>query len=178
MRLFFAAFPDVETCRKISAATQSLDLEGTPRYLAPANYHMTLLFLGEVADSELRSIREIDGAQRIESFSLRFDRWEYWQEARAVVASSADRPPSLLRLRATLAEGLAHRGVAFDAKPLRPHVTVARKIVQAPVLQALSEFEWEVHALSLVSSALAPDGSVYTVVGTWPLLDTAPRSQK
>jgi 2'-5' RNA ligase len=137
---------------------------------------MTLLFLGDVSDTQVQSIREIGEAQRIECFSLRFDRWEYWKDARAVVAASSDRPPSLLSLRATLAAGLAQRGVTFDDKPLRLHITVARKIAQAPVLQALSEFSWEVRAFSLVSSVTASSGSVYTVVGTWPLLDTASRS--
>jgi 2'-5' RNA ligase len=175
MRLFFAAFPDTETSRKIAAAVRALDLPGAPRYLPPENYHVTLLFLGDVSDTKVQSVRKIGGAQRVEVGSLRFDRWEYWKDARAVVASSSDRPQPLLRLRATLAAELAQHGVSFDDKPLRPHITVARKVAQAPVLQALSEFSWVVRAFSLVSSVTASEGSVYTVVGAWPLLDTTLR---
>ena len=175
MRRFLAALPALDTCRKIAAAARTLDLPGASRYLPPDNYHVTLLFLGEVSDAEVQSIREIGEAQRVERSSLRFDRWEYWKDAGAVVASSSDRPQSLLNLRATLAARLAQHGVSFDDKPLRPHITVARKIAQAPVLQALSEFSCEVRAFSLVSSVTASSGSVYTVVGTWPLLDTASR---
>jgi 2'-5' RNA ligase len=178
MRLFFAAFPDLETCRKVAAAARALDLQGAPRYQPSENHHMTIRFLGEVLGTHVQSIREIGQAQRIECFSLRFDRWEYWKEARAVVASSADRPPSLLSLRATLAAGLAHRGVAYDDKPLRPHITVARKLAQAPVLPKLSEISCAFRAFSLVSSVTASSGSVYTVVGTWPLLDTVACSRK
>ncbi len=178
MRLFFATFPDLETCRKLAAAACALDLEGAPRYLPPENHHVTILFLGEVSDTQVPSICEIGEAQRIECFSLRFDRWEYWKDARAVVASSPDRPPSLLSLRAALAGGLAQRGVPFDDKPLRPHITVARKLAQAPVLPEVSEIICAFRAFSLVSSVTASGGSVYTVVGTWPLLDTASRSRK
>ena len=178
MRLFFATFPESEMCCKIASTARAIDLEGAPRYLPPENYHVTILFLGEVSDTEVPSIREIGEAQRIERFSLRFDRWEYWEEARAVVASSPDRPPSLMGLRAALAAGLAQRGVPFDDKPLRPHITVARKPAQAPVLPEVSELSCAFLAFSLVSSVTAPGGSVYTVVGTWPLLDTASRGPK
>jgi 2'-5' RNA ligase len=178
MRLFFAAFPDPETCRKIAAAARSLDLEGAPRYLQPENYHVTILFLGEVSATQVQSVQEIGEAQAIERLPLRFDRWEYWKDARAVVATSSDCPPSLLGLRATLAAGLAQRGVPFDDRPLRPHITVARKLAQAPVLPEVSEISCEFRAFSLVSSVTTSGGSVYTVVGTWSLLDTASRSRK
>ena len=175
MRLFFAAFPDGESHQHIAAAARALELEGAPAYLPPEKYHLTLVFIGGVSDSVVQAVREIGEAQRIECVSLRFDRWEYWDKARAVVASSPDRPESLMQLRASLAAGLARCGVAFDDKPLRPHITVARKLAQAPVLPELSEFSCTLRAFSLVSSVTAPSGSVYTVVDSWPLLDSAVR---
>ena len=137
---------------------------------------MTLVFLGEVPDGKVQAAREAGEVQRTGCFSLRFERWEHWAGARAVVASTSDRPEPLMTLRAGLAAGLTQRGVAFDDKPLRPHITVARKLTQAPVLPELSEFSCTLRAFSLVSSVTAPTGSVYTVVDTWPLLDTAARS--
>ena len=175
MRLFFAAFPDGESRQRIAAAARALELKGAPAYLPPEKYHVTLIFIGRVSDSVVQAVREIGEAQRVECVSLRFDRWEYWDGARAVVASSPDRPESLVHLRASLAAGLTRCGVAFDDKPLRPHITVARKLVQAPVLPELSEFSCTLRAFSLVSSVTAPGGSVYTVVDSWPLLDTAVR---
>jgi 2'-5' RNA ligase len=151
-------------------------LPGAPQYLQPENYHLTLLFLGNTPDAELDAVAAIGEAQRGTCTSLRFDRWEYWKDARAVVASTPDRPEPLLRLRANLAAGLERRGVGFDDKPLRPHITVARKLAQAPVLPELSKLSWTLRGFSLVSSLSAPGGSVYTVVATWPLLDTAPSS--
>lgn len=175
MRLFFAAFPDAESRQHMAATARTLELKGAPAYLPPEKYHVTLIFIGGVSDSVAQAVREIGEAQRIECVSLRFDRWEYWSGARAVIASSPDRPEPLLQLRASLATGLTRRGVAFDDKPLRPHITVARKLAQAPVLPELSEFSCRFRAFSLVSSVTAPSGSVYTVVDSWPLLDTAVR---
>jgi RNA 2',3'-cyclic 3'-phosphodiesterase len=175
MRLFFAAFPNGETRQRIATAAQALELKEGPIYHPPEKYHMTVVFIGGVSDGMVHAVREIGEAQRIECVSLRFDRWEYWDGARAVVASSPDPPEPLMHLRASLAAGLIHRGVAFDDKPLRPHITVARKLAQAPVLPELSEFSCTLRAFSLVSSVTYPSGSVYTVVDSWPLLDTAVR---
>jgi 2'-5' RNA ligase len=176
MRLFFASFLDSDWRRSVSAAVRTLKLQAGSKNLPPENYHLTLVFLGEVPDSKIQAVREVGDAQRIACFPLRFDRWEYWEGARAVVASASDLPQALMTLRASIATALTQRGVAFDDKPLRPHITVARKLTQAPVLPELSEFSCTLRAFSLVSSVTASTGSLYTVVDTWSLLDTAARS--
>ena len=51
------------------------------------------------------------------------------------------------------------------------HVTLARKVVQASVLQAMSPLLWCAHSFSLVRSEMSGAHSVYTVVDTWQLLD-------
>jgi 2'-5' RNA ligase len=175
MRLFFATFPDVDARRRISAEARSLDLPRHSAPMPPENYHMTLLFLGEVADRNVQSVREVGGAQIAGRIPLQFDHWEYWSGGRAVVAATSDRPESLLQLRASLAAGLRRLDIDFDDKPLCPHITVARKIAQAPVLPAMSEFRWSASAFSLVASVTGPTGSVYTVLDTWQLLDIAAR---
>jgi len=58
--------------------------------------------------------------------------------------------------------------------PLRPHVTLARKVTQAPVPQAMSPIDWRVRSFSLARSDTSGARSVYTVVDTWPLLDELP----
>jgi 2'-5' RNA ligase len=178
MRLFFASFPDGDSRRSVSAAVRALTLPSASKHLPPEQYHLTLIFLGEVRDDQVQAVREAGETQRIACFSVRFDRWEYWEGARALVASAPNLPQPLMTLRASLAAALTQRGVAFDDKPWRAHITVARKLTQAPVLPELSEFICTLRAFSLVASVTAPAGSasVYTVVDTWPLLDTAARS--
>lgn len=53
---------------------------------------------------------------------------------------------------------------------------LARKVAQAPVLQALSPISWNVRSFSLVSSDTSAAHSVYTVVDTWPLLYEKPQA--
>jgi len=179
MRLFFAAFPDVATRGRIEEAARLLALGAAARPVPPAKYHMTVVFLGEVPERELAAVRAIGARLCDRSFSLRFDRLEFWSEARALVMTARRCPAPLEQLRESLESDLTAAAVAFDAKPLRPHVTLARKMVQAPVLQATGiDILWRVRAIHLVSSATdsavdgsTADASVYTVVDTWRLLD-------
>jgi 2'-5' RNA ligase len=71
------------------------------------------------------------------------------------------------RLRAALQDRPAE-------PPLRAHVTLARKVAQASVPQAMSAIQWHATAFSLVSSDTRGRHAVYTVVDTWPLLDETP----
>jgi 2'-5' RNA ligase len=73
-----------------------------------------------------------------------------------------------------------HRDLEFRGvvpKPGRPHaslrvhITLARKVAQAAVLQAMSPIQWKARSFSLVNSDTSGKRSVYTVVDTWPLLD-------
>jgi len=83
----------------------------------------------------------------------------------------------LLDLHARLRGEFERLGLVRDAIAFRAHVTLARKVTQAPVLKAMSPICWQVQALHLVQSSGSAAGSVYTVVDTWPLLDNAPRGE-
>ena len=141
-------------------------------------YHMTVVFLGEVRESEVPVVRELGGTQQAGTISLRFDRWTYWKKSRVVAAATSEVPQALAKLRSGLAAALAAGGIAFDDKPLRPHITIARKVTQAPVSQAFSEIVWTARTFSLVASAGGSAGSVYTVIDSWPLLDTAAEHER
>jgi RNA 2',3'-cyclic 3'-phosphodiesterase len=174
VRLFFAAWPDRETRQRIGALAKALKLpdDGCRPVLAD-NYHLTLAFVGEVAKSQVDALRVIGATQRGPEATIRFDAYEYWPKAEVVVAAASECPDLLAKLRVELHRDLARYGLSLDPRPFRPHVTIARKVSQAPVLQAMSEFAWTVRAFQLVRSVASSAGSVYTVLDTWPLLDAA-----
>jgi RNA 2',3'-cyclic 3'-phosphodiesterase len=174
MRLFFAAWPDRETCEHIGTVAKALKLDSWSRRVAPENYHLTLAFVGEVPESRVEALRTIGAVQRFAEFTVRFDAYEYWPKAEVIVAAASECPAPLQGLRRELHADLARHGLILDPKPFRPHVTIARRVSQAPVLQAMSEFAWTVRAFRLMRSVRSPAGSVYTVVDTWPLLDGTP----
>jgi 2'-5' RNA ligase len=135
-----------------------------------------LAFVGEVAAEQLAVLQQIGRSQRFAGCTLKFDAVEYWREPRVVVATAQQIPAQLHGLWAQLQQALVQsRALRFEpAPPLRAHVTLARKVAQATVLQAMSPFEWASRDFSLVCSDTSGAHSVYTVVDTWPLLDETP----
>ncbi len=173
LRLFFAALPDAATRERTAAAAAAMALDSIVDNVPQIEYHVTLAFIGEVPATRLHELREIGRAQTIERFALRFEAYEYWPKPEVVVAAARVIPAALQRLWNQLQRDLALRELAGDRKRLRPHVTLARKVAQAPVLQALSCFDWPVTGFSLMRSDTRGAQARYTVVDTWQLLDNA-----
>jgi 2'-5' RNA ligase len=166
MRLFFALWPDPDIARRFADTAAELTLPSRSRLVHPRNYHLTLAFVGEVAPAQLAVLQRIGGTQCSSRCTIAFDGLEYWRKAQVVVAAAAEPPPTLLNLSARL-----HEALALAPSPLRTHVTLARKVAQAPVLQAMSPLKWCATSFSLVLSETSGAESAYTVVDTWPLLD-------
>jgi 2'-5' RNA ligase len=141
----------------------------------PQNYHLTLAFIGEVSESQVAVLRQIGRAQRAPGCTIAIDAYEYWVEPQVVVAVALQPPPALVLLWMQLRESLLPHHAALNLShrqpPLRAHVTLARKVAQAPVLPAMSPIYWSAKSFSLVRSDTRGPHAVYTVVDTWPLLD-------
>ncbi len=170
MRLFYALWPDVRFAKHLARAAAALPLAGAARRVPRDNFHVTLAFIGEVAASQLPELQRIGGAQRAPECAITFDGYEYWSEPQVVAVVVRESPAALIELSTALQRALSRSG----APPLRAHVTLARKVAQAPVQQALSPIPWNVRSFSLVSSDTRGAHSVYTVVDTWPLLYEQP----
>jgi 2'-5' RNA ligase len=170
MRLFFALWPDPTLRERVANVAAALRLETTARRVPRENYHVTLAFMGEVASAELAALRQLGRSQRAFANEIRFDACEYWKGAQAIVAVARQAPEAV----SELANKLVRSSIVEPA--LRLHVTLARKVAQAPVPQAMSPFEWDARSFSLVRSDTSLAHSVYTVVDTWPLLDKTQKS--
>ena len=176
LRLFFAVRPDPMERDCLAEAALSLSLGLDARLVPRNNYHVTLAFIGEVVAAQLATLQRIGAAQAAPALALRFEAFEYWPKPEVVVAAARTIPDGLQALWQQLHSELAVHQWALDPKRLRPHVTLARKVSQAPVLQAMSAFDWKVRAITLMQSDTTGARSVYTVVDTWRLLDeNAPR---
>jgi RNA 2',3'-cyclic 3'-phosphodiesterase len=166
LRLFFALWPDADVASRLECVAARLNVTSPGRLVQSKNYHVTLAFIGEVAESKLPVLRTIGESLRAHCCSIAFDSLEFWPESRTVVAVPAEIPQGLTNLWTLL-----HEATGLPKERLRAHVTLARKMVQAPVLQAMSQVFWQATSFSLVRSKTGGAESTYTVLDTWPLLD-------
>jgi 2'-5' RNA ligase len=179
VRLFFALWPDDDTRARIAEAALALRRAVDARPVPQENYHATLAFVGEASMPQLAVLQQIGRAQRAASCTIRFDAYDYWRDPRVVVAVATETPAALTLLWAQLHRDLAlvqpQLNLENSQAPLRTHITLARKVAQAPVLPAMSPFGWTARSFSLVRSDTSGARSVYTVVDTWQLLYETPK---
>jgi RNA 2',3'-cyclic 3'-phosphodiesterase len=174
VRVFYALWPGPDTRACIAEAAGALSLGSAARPVPQENYHLTLAFVGEVSPARLAVLQQIGRDLRMAGCMIRFDAYEYWPEPQAVVAVARKAPVELTELSMQLHSFDGMHRLDRLHRPLRPHVTLARKVAQAPVLQAMSPFHWSARSFSLVCSDTSGAHSVYTVVDTWPLLYESP----
>jgi RNA 2',3'-cyclic 3'-phosphodiesterase len=166
LRLFFALWPEADAAMRLTRIAASLNLKTPGRLVDSKNYHVTLAFIGEVAESRLAVLQQIGGSLHAPRCTLTLDSLEFWPQSRVVVATARETPPGMLSLWAQL-----HEAADLPRARLRMHVTLARKVAQPPVMQAISPVLWRATRFSLVRSETNGVESAYTVLDTWPLLD-------
>jgi 2'-5' RNA ligase len=166
VRLFFALWPDADVTRQLTQVARQLKLEGRSRWVDPKNYHVTLAFVGEVPATKLAVLQQIGRSLRAPRFTFTCDSIEFWRESKVVVAAADAAPPELLDLGTQL-----NNVIGLSPERLRVHVTLARKVAQAPVLQAMLPVVWRATTFSLIRSDTGGVESAYTVLDTWSLLD-------
>lgn len=187
MRLFVAVLPPSAAATGVAAALEPLHTlpgAGRLRWTAPAGWHYTLAFLGEVPDAVRPALDErlARAAHRHQPCALRTAGGGRFGDRFLWVGAEGDLR-GLARLADTVRAAARRAGAPCDEKHgFRPHLTVARTSKNAPVdlrpfAAALTDVRgtwWSADTLSLVASTLPRSGvpgeqPLYTTVGSWPL---------
>jgi 2'-5' RNA ligase len=175
-RLFFALWPDDETRARIVAATAAHVHAAGGRTIPRENLHVTVAFLGGVADSRMACV--CDAASTAVgggALDLVLDRVEHWKRQRILALESPESPAPLVALVARLWQSLERCGFAAESRPFRCHVTLARE-ARAPrdLPPGVGPILWRVGELSLMESVTAPEGARYERLRQWPLASDIP----
>lgn len=182
MRLFVALPipPDI--------ASQAAALAPQERVIRPVRaelLHVTLAFVGRVDDARLEDVlaaaREAAAAQA--PFAVTLDRAGTFPETgtpHVIWVGMSDGAEKSDALATAVRRALASRGVPFDEKPFRPHVTLGRVRDDADRAEARAiagrmkrlSFEplrWTAREIVPFESVLSPKGPRYTPRATVPL---------
>lgn len=117
---------------------------------APADWHITLHFIGSVPCPRLDELRA-GLAVPLTPFDLRLDVPELWPHGLAVLCATAV-PEALRQLHVELGQALQRLGLRTDPRPLRPHLTLARHAAQARPPLSPPALDWQVEAYVLMAS--------------------------
>lgn len=166
-------WPSPSECRALQRAAAPLLAAASGEALALEDLHLTLAFLGAVPEEAVPPLLKLAARIRARSESFALDVLEYWPRAGILCAVATQTPPALSDLAQQLRAELATAGVPADDKPLRAHVTLARRVqLERARLSAFPSLALKIRSreFSLAQSGPRADARLYTRLGTWRLI--------
>lgn len=126
-RLFFALDCANEQRRAIAKWRSALGLR-TGRPVPADNFHVTLMFLGQVDSAQVANI--CAGASQLggrgDALRMVLDKLDVWRRAGVLVLMAEQAPQQLLRLVYALEQAMLPYSAKRGAKEYRPHLTLMR----------------------------------------------------
>jgi RNA 2',3'-cyclic 3'-phosphodiesterase len=177
LRLFVAIFAPEPVRTAAAAVQEALRGKGDVRWVRPEHLHLTLKFLGPIPAGQVDPLAEAlqKTANTFSTFVLKSGAVEAFPNSRNPrtlwLGLGGPEASSLVDLAAAVEAALVPLGVAAEARPYRPHLTLGR--VRSPrgigdLATRLREVpppapvSWPVREVELVQSMLGPAGSEYT----------------
>lgn len=164
-RVFFALWPESELSGQLGGMAADLAGHFGGRATRRETVHLTLAFLGQVAEARLPELIAVAGQIRGESCVLTLDRLGYWPRQHLLWAGCKEVPAALSSLAENLCAALGTAGFAVDAAHGRdfiPHLTLVRKLPRQPAaLPETAPLTWPCSRFVLVRSQLSPAGPDY-----------------
>lgn len=157
------------------------------RWVDPQGIHLTLKFLGNIdpgrTDGILESMCRV--AQDASTFSLRLAGLGVFpnqRQPRVLWAGVEGDLDSLAGIQSGVEEDMSEQGFTRERRGFNPHLTIGRvrdrvsvsdrhQIGTSVALSSLEPTEpWLAESMYLVQSTLTPDGAVYNILGSAPLI--------
>jgi RNA 2',3'-cyclic 3'-phosphodiesterase len=176
MRLFLGLPVPAQFAQSLSRSARATGLKDA-RWIPPENIHLTLVFLGSVADETLPAIlHELDQLDP-PPIRVRMTRFGTFPRA-GVLFAEIESTPALLQLQAQVAGRMVRCGFPLDDRPYHPHITLARLRAAARLsdrqtaLPPSAPRSFDVDCINLYQSRTTPDGLRYEVLAhrqaRWP----------
>ena len=161
--------------------------EGVVRWVDPKGVHLTLKFLGNIAESQVPAVADaVRGAAKVGRFPVEVGRpgaFPSLQAPRVVWVGVGGDLEKLAALQRAIDGALARLGFPPENRPFSPHLTLGRvretaskaerralgEAVGHLRIEALTPVEMD--SVSVMRSQLTPSGAIYTCLASIPLTD-------
>jgi 2'-5' RNA ligase len=181
MRLFVALAISADVRESFASFVNELRrADSRPRWVNPENLHVTLKFIGHIADQQLPNIAaalaEVAAPSQI---TLEFRGIGFFPNGRrpAVVWAGIQAAPDLAALVKGVEQALAPCGISRETRPFAPHLTLGRfeePRLPAPLRTLIADskdrvFGKEIAAeFHLIESKTKSTGAEYTTLHSFP----------
>jgi 2'-5' RNA ligase len=177
LRLFLAVEIEPAVLDRLEEAQRALKPDYPKlRWLHREGMHLTLKFLGGIPEERLAAMEDVvtplvagTPACTVELTGLAA--FPSWRRVNVVVAECSS-PPPLADLYGKLQPAFTAFDVPAEARPFRPHITLARPSHRRPEPMTPADLRfagvsWPVHELVLFQSLPGPRGAAYKALQRW-----------
>jgi len=165
-RIFFALWPDNETRSSLCTITQQFKDEKF-RLVKKSNLHITLEFLGEVAEDDLQALVEKSNCIQAEPFEIQLTRIGWWRKPGVLLIGTHHIPEQLIHLVESIKQIVKQQDLEIDKRSYEPHVTIARKVKQVQLPKQSFDIRWRVNSFALMESKSTETGVMYRIIQQW-----------
>lgn len=171
VRLFFALWPDDEVRIQIAENLNHFKFDhGKSRLVTNSNLHLTLHFVGNTSMAEMKCLDAQARLVNAEPFDLTLDCSGYFKKPKVFWLGSRKVPDSLIELHHNLGREISECEYIPETRPYSPHLTVARKIYQAPEAVVFEPVHWHIERFVMVEAISVSGGIRYDVVQSYPFV--------
>lgn len=158
-RLFLALWPDDRQRNSLRDVFRPLLSSVEGKAVDRRNWHVTLVFIGAVAEQQLPELLATVEQVQVEPFRLRFDRLAHWPRPKIACLQALRVPDELTRLKVELEKVLRPYGVQPEEHEYRPHITAVRASRPFEPVRLARPVEMQWSGFEVVESISVP-GSV------------------
>ena len=176
MRTFVAVFPPQSVREALFRAARDVPASKTFRLISPEKLHITLKFLGNVAEDDLNRVEQAleQLRRRHEPFEVEtsgFGAFPSERKARILWAGVGEGSGPLRALARDVEDVLEPAGFEREGRPYVPHLTIGRARGRPVKLEdaggSPSAHRFTVSAVDLVRSVPGEAGVTYSVLATY-----------
>lgn len=125
-RLFIALWPDERQRNMLRDVFRPLLSTVEGNAVDRRNWHVTLVFVGSLADEKVPALIKTVSQIEVQPFRLRFDRLDFWPRPKIACLQAMVVPEELKKLKSDLGSALLPFDIEPESLEYRPHITAVR----------------------------------------------------
>lgn len=171
-RLFLALWPDNDVRLQVHKLQQSLIYDPGLATASPVdinNVHITLHFLGQVAEKDISMLMQAVSSVSENCFDIELDRLGYFSRPKILWLGATGQYDVLNQLYKATSRAIKKCIPGYRPRKYVLHATLFRKAVGLPQKEVIEKIFWPANSFVLVESKTYPEGVQYRVLNEWPL---------